>query len=76
MTGHIDSRGMETNIKVGYSDFKLFVGYTYTQAELHQGNFKQENFLTPRHRLNSVLLYEVHENGKLGWKAISLVNND
>ena len=66
LTGHIDSRGMETNIKVGYSDFKLFVGYTYTQAELHQGNFKQENFLTPRHRLNSVLLYEVHEKWKVG----------
>ncbi len=66
VTGHIDSRGMETNIKVGYSDFKLFLGYTFTLAELHQGNTKSENFLTPKHRLNSVLMYEVHEKWKLG----------
>jgi iron complex outermembrane receptor protein len=57
---------METNVKVGYSDFKLFLGYTYTQAELHQGNTKSENFLTPKHRLNSVLMYEVYEKWKLG----------
>ena len=66
VAGHIDSRGMETNIKVGYSDFKLFLGYTFTLAELHQGNTKSENFLTPGHRLNSVLLYEVHEKWKVG----------
>lgn len=69
VTGHIDSRGMETNIKVGYSDFKLFLGYTYTHAELHQGAIKEENFLTPRHRLNSVLLYEVHDKWKVGLEA-------
>lgn len=66
VTGHIDSRGMETNIKIGYSDFKLYLGYTFTQAELHQGNIKTENFLTPRHRINSVLMYEVHEKWKVG----------
>ena len=66
VTGHIDSKGMETNIKIGYSDFKLFLGYTFTLAELHQGNTKSENYLTPRHRLNSVLMYEVHEKWKLG----------
>lgn len=64
--GHIDSKGMETNIKMGYSDFKLFLGYTLTKAYLHEDNTKTENFLTPRHRLNSVLLYEVHEKWKIG----------
>ncbi len=67
--GHIDSKGMETNIKVGYSDFKLFLGYTFTKAYLHQGDVKTENFLTPRHRINSVLLYEVEEKWKLGLEA-------
>lgn len=66
IAGHIDSRGMETNIKVGYSDFKLFLGYTFTQADIHQGNIKTENFLTPKHRLNSVLMYELHEKWKVG----------
>ena len=66
VNGHFDSRGMETNVKVGYSDFKLFLGYTFTKAYLHEGSAKTENYLTPRHRLNSVLLYEVEEKWKIG----------
>jgi iron complex outermembrane receptor protein len=69
VTGHFDSRGMETNVKLGYGDFKLFVGYTFTKAYLHEGDTKTENFLTPRHRLNNVLLYEVEEKWKIGLEA-------
>ncbi len=69
VNGHFDSRGMETNVKLGYADFKLFLGYTFTKANLHQGNIETENFLTPRHRLNSVLMYEVEEKWKLGLEA-------
>src|SRR5438045_2549762 len=32
ITGHIDTKGAETNIKFGYRDFKLFLGYTFTDA--------------------------------------------
>ena len=67
--GHFDSKGMETNVKLGYGNFKLFIGYTYTQAYLHEGNTKTENYLTPRHRLNNVLLYEVEEKWKIGLEA-------
>jgi len=67
--GHFDSRGMETNVKLGYSDFKLFLGYTFTKAYLHEGTTKTENYLTSRHRLNSVLLYEVEEKWKIGLEA-------
>lgn len=67
--GHFDSRGVETNVKLGYSDFKLFLGYTLTKAYLHEGNSKKENYLTSRHRLNSVLLYEVEEKWKIGLEA-------
>jgi len=69
VNGHFDSRGMETNVKLGYSDFKLFLGYTLTKAYLHEGNVETENFLTSRHRLNSVLLYEVEEKWKIGLEA-------
>jgi outer membrane receptor for ferrienterochelin and colicins len=67
--GHFDSRGMETNVKLGYDNFKLFIGYTYTKAYLHEGDIKTENYLTPRHRLNNVLLYEVEEKWKIGLEA-------
>jgi len=66
VNGHIDTKGMETNIKIGYSDFKLFVGYTFTSAYLHEDDVKTKNFLTPQHRINSVLLYEVEEKWKVG----------
>ena len=69
VNGHFDSRGMETNVKLGYSDFKLFIGYTYTKAYLHEGDIKTENYLTPRHRLNNVLLYEVEGKWKMGLEA-------
>ena len=69
VVGHIDSRGMETNVKIGYADFKIFLGYTYTEAFLHTSVSKTENFLTPRHRLNSVLMYEVEDKWKLGLEA-------
>ncbi|HMK20637.1 MAG TPA: TonB-dependent receptor [Chitinophagaceae bacterium] len=69
VAGHFDSRGMETNVKLGYGDFKLFVGYTFTKAYLHEGDIKTENFLTSRHRLNNVLLYEVEEKWKIGLEA-------
>lgn len=64
--GHIDSKGMETNVRLGYGDFKLFLGYTFTKAYLHANGSKTPSFLTPRHRLNAVLLYEVHEKWKVG----------
>ncbi|MFT3979507.1 MAG: TonB-dependent receptor plug domain-containing protein [Ferruginibacter sp.] len=64
--GHIDTRGMETNMKFGYRDFKLFLGYTYTDAYVHEATGKRTNPLTPRHRINSVLMYEVEEKWKLG----------
>lgn len=69
VSGHIDSKGMETNVKLGYKHFKLFLGYTFTSAYLHQGNTKTESFLTPKHRLNTVLLYEVEEKWKVGLEA-------
>ncbi|HUR66971.1 MAG TPA: TonB-dependent receptor [Chitinophagaceae bacterium] len=69
VNGHIDSKGVETNVKLGYKDFKLFLGYTFTNAYLHQGSSKTESLLTPKHRLNTVLLYEVEEKWKVGLEA-------
>ncbi len=67
--GHIDSRGLETNIKLGYGDFKLFLGYTFTDAYVHTGGIKKENPLTPQHRVNSVLFYELEDQWKIGLEA-------
>lgn len=68
-TGHLDTKGMETNLRFTYNDFKLFVGYTYTDANTHFTNSKEWLPLTARHRLNNVLMYEVEDKWKLGLEA-------
>jgi iron complex outermembrane receptor protein len=65
-TGHIDTKGMETNLRLLYGDFKLFIGYTFTDANTHFTNNKEWIPLTARHRLNNVLMYEIEEKLKIG----------
>ena len=67
--GHLTTKGAETNLRLTYADFKLFIGYTYTDASTHLDNSKQWLPLTARHRLNNVLMYEVEEKLKLGLEA-------
>ncbi|MRX38357.1 TonB-dependent receptor plug domain-containing protein [Flavobacterium sp. LC2016-23] len=67
--GYIHTKGTETNIKIGYDDLKLFLGYTYTDARLKQYGTNTESPLTPRHRINSVLMYEIEDKWKVGLEA-------
>lgn len=67
--GHIDTKGIETNIKIGYENFKLFLGYTFTDTKLHRNGEFFENPLTPKHRINSVLIYEIEEKWRIGLEA-------
>ncbi len=69
VNGHIDAQGMETNIKARYNGFQLFLGYTFTQSQLHIGNATEEPPLTPRHHTNSVLMYEIEGKLKAGIEA-------
>jgi iron complex outermembrane receptor protein len=68
-TGYLDTKGMETNLRLTYDDFKLFIGYTYTDANTHFTNNKEWLPLTARHRLNNVLMYEIEDKLKLGLEA-------
>jgi iron complex outermembrane receptor protein len=68
-SGYLDTKGMETNLRLTYGDFKLFLGYTYTDANTHFTGTKEWLPLTARHRLNNVLMYEVEDKWKLGLEA-------
>jgi iron complex outermembrane receptor protein len=68
-TGYLDTRGTETNLRFLYGDFKLFIGYTFTDANTHVRGNKEWLPLTARHRLNNVLMYEVEDKWKLGLEA-------
>lgn len=69
LSGFTDSKGTETNVKLTFGDFKLFLGYTFTDTEVHEGGVVVQNPLTAKHRLNNVLMYEVEEKWKVGLEA-------
>lgn len=66
IAGNINTRGGETNIKLGYGDIDLYLGYTYTDARINNNGIVYQNPLTPKHRFNSALVYEAEEKWKIG----------
>lgn len=67
--GHIDTKGIETNLRFTYRDFKLFIGYTYADVNSNFNNVKSWLPLTARNRLNNVLIYEQEGKLKIGLEA-------
>lgn len=67
--GYIDTKGIETNIKLTYKDFKLFVGYTLADVNEHYNGEITTFPLVAKHRLNNVLMYEIEEKLKMGLEA-------
>lgn len=67
--GFIDTKGIETNLRFIYHDFKLFIGYTYADVNSHFNNTKSWLPLTAKHRLNNVLMYELEGKLKIGLEA-------
>src|SRR5690606_5637623 len=67
--GHFDTQGLETNLKLTYEDFKLFVGYTLADVNQHTGDINRPYPLVSKHRMNNVLMYEVEDKWKIGAEA-------
>ncbi|MBB5620275.1 iron complex outermembrane receptor protein [Pedobacter cryoconitis] len=67
--GNLDTKGMETNTKISYGDFKLFIGYTLADVNQRTGDHHMVYPLVSKHRLNNVLMYEVEEKWKIGAEA-------
>lgn len=65
----IISKGFETNLRVGYDIAKLFVGYTFTDAKAGYLTDDRILPLTPKHKINSSLVFEKHESFKTGIEA-------
>jgi len=67
--GDLNTKGTETNLKLTYSNFKLFVGYTYADVSQHTGSTISTYPLVSKHRLNNVLVYELESQLKIGLEA-------
>jgi outer membrane receptor for ferrienterochelin and colicins len=67
--GDLNTKGMETNVKLTYGDFKLFMGYTLADVTQHTHTTISTYPLVSKHRLNNVLVYEVEGKFKIGAEA-------
>ena len=67
--GNLETKGIETNVKLTYGDFKLFVGYTYADVNQHTEGNTTTYPLVSKHRLNNVLMYEIEDKLKIGLEA-------
>jgi iron complex outermembrane receptor protein len=56
-------------MKWEYKDFKLFLGYTFSDVSQTIQQIKTPFPLVAKHRLNNVLMYEKHENFRFGLEA-------
>lgn len=69
ISGHTATKGCETNVKIGYGDFHLFLGYTFTDAKTRENGRSYDSYLTPKHRLNAILMYEVEDKWRVGLES-------
>ena len=65
----IDSRGFETNIKLTYGDFKLFLQYAFVDAKLNYDKINDQKPLTPKHNAGAVLVFEQHGKWRIGFET-------
>ena len=66
--GNILSSGFETNVKLTYADFKLYINYAFIRTELQYDNINNQKPLTPKHNAGLVLFYEVEEEWSAGYE--------
>lgn len=64
--GYTQSAGAETFFKLGFYDFVLFAGYTYTNATNRFNGGKSDLTLTPKHSLKGDLLYAIPGKWRIG----------
>lgn len=66
IAGNLHSKGSETNVRLNYNDFTLYLGYTYTDARLFNNGVTVQNPLTPKYRFNAALVYEIEDKLRIG----------
>ncbi|MBC8152172.1 MAG: TonB-dependent receptor [Bacteroidetes bacterium] len=69
--GPIDSRGLETNVRISYEVVKFYAGYRLVDARRRYSgaDFNSPIPLTAKHRVNLVAVYELEGKFRLGLEA-------
>ena len=66
--GNVLSKGLETNLKFTYKDFRWFLNYAFINATLNYLPNNPQKPLTAKHNAGSVLMYE-NEKWRIGYEA-------
>ncbi|MGI8952256.1 MAG: TonB-dependent receptor [Chitinophagaceae bacterium] len=64
--GYIDTKGMETNLKIGIDELNLYFGYTFADVGQHFNGQSLWQPLTAKHRLITDFTYEKENNFRTG----------
>ena len=67
--GSIVTKGIESNVKLTWGHFKLFIGYTLADVNQNLNGNSTVFPLVAKHRLNNVLMYEIEDKLKIGLEA-------
>ncbi|GAB3557653.1 TonB-dependent receptor [Spirosoma fluminis] len=67
--GPVDSRGLETNVRLGYEDFALYAGYSLVDTKRQYNGLNSPIPLTAKHRVNLVAVYELEGKFRVGLEA-------
>lgn len=68
-TGYLTTTGAETNMKVSIDELALYLGYSYADVNRNFLSQKTLQPLTPKHRLNADLTYEIENSFRFGFEA-------
>lgn len=66
--GNTNSKGLETNVKFSFRDFKLYLQYAFIDARLNYNGIDRQKPITPRHNAGGIVMYE-SEKWRLGYEV-------
>ena len=66
--GNLDSKGLESNLKLDLDELSLYIGYTFIDARRHYNNTDSLNPLTAKNRLYLTLSYEIENKCRIGYE--------
>jgi iron complex outermembrane receptor protein len=69
INGYVDTKGTETNLRIGWNDLTFYLGYTFADVNEHINKQTLWQPLSPKHRLNADLTYEVEDKLRIGLES-------
>ena len=67
--GYLDSKGSETNARISFDELNFYLGYTFAEVVKHYNSTNIIQALSPKHRINFDITYEVENNYRFGFEA-------